>query len=97
MHKNQLQKKMYNLYRRIAVRFKLFSTQNIWTFLKLDTQTGQIWQVQYSVDEDKGRLEYDLNLNTLINGQKRINGRFELYPTQNIYNFDQVDGKMWQV
>lgn len=26
-------------------RFKLFPTQNMWTFIKLDTQTGQMWQV----------------------------------------------------
>ena len=39
-------------------RFKLFSTQNMWTFIKLDTQTGQMWQVQYSV---KGDEEYCVN------------------------------------
>lgn len=81
-------------------RFKLFPTQNIWTFLKLDTQTGRIWQVQYSVNDDNTRFEYDLNPNTLITNAKKINGRFELYPTQNIYNFillDQIDGKSWQV
>ena len=47
-------------------RFKLFPTQNMWTFIKLDTQTGQMWQVQYSVKDDKGRFEYDLNPNPLI-------------------------------
>lgn len=81
-------------------RFKLFPTQNMWTFLKLDTQTGQMWQVQYSIKEDKERFEYDLNPNSLITNAKIVNGRFELYPTQNIYNFillDQIDGKLWQV
>ena len=34
------------------VRFKLFPTENMWTFLKLDTQSGKIWQVQYSVGND---------------------------------------------
>ena len=29
-------------------RYKLYPTQNMWTFLKLDTETGRIWQVQYS-------------------------------------------------
>lgn len=81
-------------------RFKLFSTQNMWTFLKLDTQTGQMWQVQYSVDDDNSRFEYDLNPHPLITNTDPINGRFELYPTSNIYNFillDQIDGKLWQV
>lgn len=81
-------------------RFKLFPTQNMWTFLKLDTQTGQMWQVQYSIKGDTERFEYDLNPDSLITNAKIVNGRFELYPTQNIYNFillDQIDGKLWQV
>lgn len=81
-------------------RYKLFPTQNMWTFIKLDTQTGQMWQLQYSVNDDKGRFEYDLNPNALVVNDKKVNGRFELYPTQNIYNFillDKIDGKAWQV
>lgn len=80
-------------------RFKLFPTHNMWTFVKLDTQTGQMWQVQYSVDDNK-RFEYELNPKSLITNSKKVNGRFELYPTQNIYNFillDRIDGKTWQV
>ena len=72
----------------------------MWTFIKLDTQTGQMWQLQYSVNDDKGRFEYDLNPNALVVNDKKVNGRFELYPTQNIYNFillDKIDGKAWQV
>ena len=81
-------------------RFKLFSTQNMWTFIKLDTQTGQMWQVQYSVKGDEERFEYDLSPNPLVTTDRKVNGRFELYPTQNIYNFillDRIDGKTWQV
>lgn len=82
-------------------RYKLFPTQNLWTFIKLDTQTGQMWQLQYSVNDKSERLEYDLNPYPLITDkQEKVNGRFELYPTQNIYNFillDQIDGKTWQV
>lgn len=81
-------------------RFKLFPTQNLWTFIKLDTQTGLMWQVQYSVERDEDRFEYDLNHKPLITTDKKVNGRFELYPTQNIYNFillDRIDGKTWQV
>lgn len=83
-----------------VARYKLFPTQNMWTFIKLDTQTGQMWQVQFSTKGDKERFEYDLNPAPLIENDKRVNGRFELYPTQNIYNFillDQVAGKQWQV
>ena len=41
-----------------------------------------------------------LNPNALVANDKKVNGRFELYPTQNIYNFillDKIDGKTWQV
>lgn len=81
-------------------RFKLFPTQNMWTFIKLDTQTGQMWQVQYSLKSEKERFEYDLNSQPLVTNGKKVNGRFELYPTQNIYNFillDRIDGQVWQV
>ena len=80
-------------------RYELFPTENIWTFLKLDTQNGKIWQVQYSVD-DNYRGEIELNNKALIPDNAAENGRFTLYPTKNMYNFillDQIDGKMWQV
>lgn len=80
-------------------RYELFPTENIWTFLKLDTQNGKIWQVQYSLD-DSYRGEIELNSKALIPDNAAENGRFTLYPTKNLYNFillDQIDGKMWQV
>lgn len=81
------------------VRYKLFPTENIWTFLKLDTRNGKIWQVQYSIN-DNYRGEVKLNDKALISTDIEENGRFTLYPTKNMYNFillDQTDGKMWQV
>ena len=81
-------------------RFVMFPTENMWTFLKLDSQNGKIWQVQYSVDENDFRGEIELNNKSLVSGDKTQNGRFTLYPTKNMFNFillDQVDGRMWQV
>ncbi len=81
------------------IRYKMFPTDNIWTFLKLDTRTGKIWQVQYSIN-DNNRGEIELNNQALIDGDSAENGRFTLYPTRNMFNFillDQIDGKMWQV
>ena len=81
-------------------RYKLFPTQNMWTFIKLDTQTGKMWLIQFSVDSEVSRFQYDLNPFPLAISADQINGRFELYPTQNIYNFillDQIDGQTWQV
>jgi hypothetical protein len=76
--------------------YRLFKTSNIYTFLKLDTSTGKIWQVQWSMGEN--RFTVPLNTNVLVAGGKA--GRFTLYPTTNIYNFillDQESGDTWQV
>lgn len=81
------------------VRYKMFPTENIWTFLKLDTRSGKIWQVQYSIN-DNYRGEVILNDNAIVTGDAAENGRFTLYPTKNMFNFillDQIDGNMWQV
>ena len=70
----------------------------MWTFLKLDTMTGKIWQVQYSTKGPEYRFETVLNSRAL--NQKKNVGRFTLYPTQNTYNFillDQIDGHTYQV
>lgn len=79
--------------------YKLYPTNNMWTFIKLDTRNGKMWQVQFSVKGDDYRFESPLNTIPLIsNGE--IPGRFELYPTQNMYNFlllDGIEGKTWQV
>ena len=80
-------------------RYQLFPTENIWTFLKLDTSNGKIWQVQYSVNNDY-RGEVVLNSQPLVEGDAAKNGRFTLYPTKNMFNFillDQKDGRTWQV
>ncbi len=31
-----------------VVVYRLFPTTNMWTFIKLNTRTGQMWQVQWS-------------------------------------------------
>lgn len=31
--------------------YQLFPTQNVWTFIKLDTRNGKMWQVQFSVND----------------------------------------------
>lgn len=72
--------------------FKLYPTENMWIFLKLDTRTGKIWQVQYSVNSDSYGEEI-VNDWDLTNGSNEKAGRFELYPTQNMYNFILLDKK----
>jgi len=79
--------------------YKLFPTENYWTFLKLDTRNGKIWQVHFTIS-DGYEGEIVLNSSSLIWDDKDINGRFNLYPTNNMYNFillDQLDGRTYQV
>lgn len=78
--------------------FKLYPTDNMWTFIKLDTRNGKMWQVQFSVKGDDYRFEMPLNMTVLA--ADSTNGRFELYPTQNMFNFvllDRIGGATWQV
>lgn len=80
------------------ITYRLFSTKNKWTYIKLNTRNGQMWQVQYSLEDNN--MEVPLSLITRVSKEEEKNGRFFLYPTQNIYNFillDQLDGRVWQV
>jgi hypothetical protein len=79
--------------------YRLFRTTNLWTFIKLDTRDGRMWQVQFNVQGDNRGIAI-LNDQPLIDAKDRIPGRFTLYPTTNLYTFillDQIDGRTWQV
>jgi len=81
-----------------AVTYRLFSTKNIYTFIKLNTRNGQMWQVQWSTKDNQ--FQTTLSDISLVEKDEEKNGRFFLYPTTNIYNFillDQIDGRAWQV
>lgn len=83
---------------RLDARYRLFKTANAWNFLELDTQTGRVWQVQFSVGEKENRLKLEVRPEVVSNAGKP--GRFTLYPTRNTFNFillDQDAGKTWQV
>lgn len=80
-------------------RYKLYSTQNIYNFLELDTKTGIIKQVQWNLDSDKEGSLY-INYEDLNMGEGFGSGTFELYSTQNIYQFillDKVTGRKWHI
>lgn len=81
-----------------TVVYRLFSTRNMYTFIKLNTRNGQMWQVQWSTGDNT--FQYPLSLESRVSSEEEKNGRFFLYPTTNIYNFillDQIDGRAWQV
>lgn len=75
-------------------RYVLYPTKNSWTFLKLDTSNGKIWQVQYSIEGPDYRFETSLNGTPLVLDNDRPSGRFKLYPTDNTYNFILIDTKI---
>lgn len=80
-------------------KFLLFPTKNMYIFLKLDTSTGELWMVQYSFKGNQMEVKFPSLLYPLVTNEYKSNGRFFLYPTQNMYNFlliDQVDGRVWQ-
>lgn len=78
-------------------RYKMYQTENIYNLLKLDTATGEIWQVQWSLDNKK-------EFTNILNGNKlsysEESGTFELYPTHNMYQFillNKTSGECWHV
>ena len=87
-----------------SVRYRIFRTKNIFMLLKLDTRTGQIWQVQWGSDP-KNMFTEPVN-NAILSPIDSAHlttlqpGRFTLEPTENIYTFvllDQEDGRTWRV
>ena len=92
---------LHRISQKAAPCYKLYKTENMWTFLELETSSGRIWQVQYSIDDEQSpRMKTFLNIISLVdNEEESYAGRFELYPTQNMYNFillDTYTGRTWQ-
>jgi len=81
--------------------FRLFDTDNIFTKIALDTETGRVYQVHFSADEKgfSGILPIN-DSSLLLKDTEAFPGRFTLYETDNIFNFilvDQFSGRFWQV
>lgn len=77
-------------------RYKFYPTENVYNFLKLDTHTGRIEQVQWSLDTNK---EWSVSINN-EDLSLMFGSLFELYPTQNMYQFlllDKTNGRAWHV
>ena len=94
---------LYRQNQKAAPRYRLYPTENVWTFLRLETSTGRIWQVHFSVGDSSVRTTRPVNtvnLGLIYGSGDEYNGRFELYKTENIYNFlllDTDSGLVWQV
>lgn len=78
-------------------RYKLYPTENIYTLLQLDTKTGKIEQIQWSLNSDQ-EFSVPINSNELTYYSEC--GTYELYPTKNMYQFillDKTLGIRWHV
>ena len=94
---DQLQFNQVNHTVNTNVRYKLYPTFNVWTFLKLDT--GDLTQVHFSIDEEEAEV-YLGAPPKIIDEKDAVNGRFELYPTSNSWTFlllDQIDGDVYHI
>ena len=85
-----------------ANRFNLNETQNMWTFIMLDSYTGKTWQVQFSVKGEDYMFYTPINSYSLAYPLIHENweNRFQLFETQNMWNFillDSYTGRLWQV
>ena len=74
-----------------AQTYEFFQTQNYHNQLRLNTKTGEVYQVQ----DDGGSWL----VNNAITPKSVISKRYWLYPTKNIWTYILVDtftGKLWQ-
>lgn len=81
----------------LSGRYKMYQTENIYNLLKLDSATGYIEQVQWSLNDDE---EMVVTINSSDLSYERKIGTFELYPTKNMYQFillDTTNGRTWHV
>jgi hypothetical protein len=74
-----------------AQTFKLYQTDNIHNQLRLNTATGEVYQIQ---DDGQRFLVHDA---TTPNNEKP--NRYALYKTENLWTYillDKFSGKLWQ-
>ncbi|MBQ9137392.1 MAG: hypothetical protein IJX65_02000 [Alistipes sp.] len=80
----------------ISNRYSLYKTQNMWTYILLDSFNGKLWQCQYSV---KG-LEYISSW--VINNQPLSStntAKFIVQPMTSMYQYYLINdetGSMWK-
>jgi hypothetical protein len=93
-------KAIYDRIENLVPRFKIYKTENTYNLIKLNTATGQIWQVQYRLGDTESTTVVIDDNSLLWYSEPEVPGRFELYPTNNMYQFILIDtqtGRTWQV
>lgn len=71
-------------------RFKIYKTENNHIVLKLDTRTGKAWMTQFR-SGDTESAEVPISYSGLEFEGNSWNGRFDMYPTNNMFKFIIVD------
>ena len=76
-------------------RFKMYKTDNLYNLIKLDTATGKLWQVQYEMNKDSEAMVVPIDDYSLLYWtEQEVEGRYELYPTNNSHTFILLDTKL---
>lgn len=78
-------------------RFELHGTQNIWNFILLDSYTGRLWQLQYTVDKDSIRGLFIINEKDLADEKEK--NLFYISPLTSMYQYyliNDITGEMWK-
>lgn len=85
----------------LVPRFRLYKTENVFNFIRLDSATGALWQVQMTMKSSAPGKTVPINEESLLQPDEALTpGRFELYPTNNMFIFillDTQDGATYQV
>lgn len=77
-------------------RFKMIKTENMWTFILLDTYNGRLWQVQYSAQDLDNTFCIPINEQPLAS---TLNSIFSIQPLTSMFQYyliNESTGKMWK-
>ena len=81
-----------------AGRYRLYPTENTYNFLQLNTQTGEVYQIQWSSEKEE-EFTVAVNSKKLVDMTMPI-GTFEMYPTENMYQFlllNTISGEVYHL
>lgn len=80
----------------IANRYCLYKTQNMWTFILVDSFNGMLWQCQYSVKDTENIFSIPINLQPL---SYTLKSKFTIQPMTSMFQFYLINddtGDMWK-
>ena len=78
-------------------RFQMFATQNMWTFILLDSYNGKLWQVQYSSQDLDNLMCIPINEYELVSDNEKC--IFSIQPLTSMYQYYLINdytGDMWK-